>query len=93
MAPEDLEAAITPDTKWLIFNSPSNPTGAAYSEAELKALTEVLLRHPHVWVMTDDMYEHLVYDDFRFTTLQRQLHVIHVNLATVSLQMPAEQFQ
>ncbi|MBT5195128.1 MAG: pyridoxal phosphate-dependent aminotransferase [Rhodospirillaceae bacterium] len=68
MKPEDLEAAITPKTKWLIFNSPSNPSGAAYSHDELKALTDVLLRHPHVWVMTDDMYEHLVYDDFTFAT-------------------------
>ena len=68
MSPADLEAAITPRTKWLIFNSPSNPTGAAYTRQELKALTEVLMRHPHVWVMTDDMYEHLVYDDFEFTT-------------------------
>src|SRR5437667_257770 len=58
----------TPHTKWLILNSPSNPTGAAYTRAELKALTAVLLRHPHVWVLTDDMYEHLVYDDFVFTT-------------------------
>src|SRR5580700_8164815 len=63
-----LEAAITPRTKWLILNSPSNPTGAAYTRAELKELTDVLLRYPHVWVMTDDMYEHLVYDDFVFTT-------------------------
>ncbi len=68
MRAEDLEAAITPKTKWFIFNSPSNPSGAAYSHDELKALTDVLLRHPHVWVMTDDMYEHLVYDDFTFTT-------------------------
>ena len=68
MRPEDLERAITPKTKWLIFNSPSNPSGAAYGEGELRALTEVLLRHPHVWVMTDDMYEHLVYDDFQFST-------------------------
>ena len=68
MTAEALEAAITPKTKWLIFNSPSNPSGAAYSEAELKALTDVLMRHPHVWVMTDDMYEHLVYDDFTFAT-------------------------
>ena len=66
---EDLEAAITPKTKWLIFNSPSNPSGAAYGEAHLKPLTDVLMRHPHVWIMTDDMYEHLVYDDFRFVTL------------------------
>jgi aspartate aminotransferase len=64
----DLEKAITPKTKWIILNSPSNPTGAAYTRAELKALTDVLMRHPHVWVMTDDMYEHLVYDDFEFTT-------------------------
>ncbi|MEL7081417.1 MAG: pyridoxal phosphate-dependent aminotransferase [Pseudomonadota bacterium] len=68
MTPDQLEAAITPQTKWLIFNSPSNPTGAGYSKAELKALTDVLMRHPHVWVMTDDMYEHLVYDDFEFCT-------------------------
>jgi aspartate aminotransferase len=65
---EQLERAITPRTKWLILNSPSNPTGSAYTRAELKALTDVLLRHPHVWVMSDDMYEHLVYDDFVFTS-------------------------
>lgn len=63
-----LEAAITPKTKWLIFNSPSNPTGAGYNRAELQALTDVLLRHPHVWIMSDDMYEHLVFDDFEFVT-------------------------
>ncbi|WP_349357773.1 pyridoxal phosphate-dependent aminotransferase [Stappia sp.] len=68
VTPEALEAAITPKTKWLIFNSPSNPSGAAYTRDELKAITDVLMRHPHVWVMTDDMYEHLVYDDFAFTT-------------------------
>ena len=68
MTAEALEAAITPKTKWLIFNSPSNPSGAAYSRDELKALTDVLMRHPQVWVMTDDMYEHLVYDDFTFAT-------------------------
>ncbi|CUK01308.1 Aspartate aminotransferase [Shimia thalassica] len=68
LTPEQLEAAITPKTKWLIFNSPSNPTGAGYSREELKALTDVLMRHPHVWVMTDDMYEHLAYDDFEFCT-------------------------
>jgi aspartate aminotransferase len=68
LQPADLEKAITPRTKWLILNSPSNPSGAAYTRAELKALTEVLLRHPQVWVMTDDMYEHLVYDGFEFTT-------------------------
>lgn len=65
---DQLEAAITPKTKWFLFNSPSNPTGAGYSEAELKELTDVLMRHPHVWVMTDDMYEHLAYDDFEFCT-------------------------
>ena len=64
----DLEKVITPKTKWIILNSPSNPTGSAYSRAELKAITDVLVKHPHVWVMTDDMYEHLVYDDFVFTT-------------------------
>jgi aspartate aminotransferase len=63
-----LEKAITPKTKWLLLNSPSNPTGAAYTHAELKALTDVLMRHPHVYVMTDDMYEHLTYDDFKFAT-------------------------
>jgi aspartate aminotransferase len=68
LRPEQLEAAITPKTKWLILNSPSNPTGAAYTRAELKALTDVLVKHPHVFVMSDDMYEHLVYDDFVFTT-------------------------
>ncbi len=65
---EQLEAAITPKTKWFMFNSPSNPSGAAYSRDELKALTEVLMRHPHVWVLSDDMYEHLVYGDFEFVT-------------------------
>ena len=65
---DQLEAAITPKTKWLIFNSPSNPTGAGYTWDELKMLTDVLMRHPHVWVMTDDMYEHLFYDDFKFCT-------------------------
>lgn len=65
---DQLEAAITDKTKWLIFNSPSNPTGAGYTRDELKQLTDVLMRHPHVWVMTDDMYEHLVYDDFEFCT-------------------------
>jgi aspartate aminotransferase len=68
LTPETLEAAITPRTRWFIFNSPSNPTGAGYSWDELRALTDVLMRHPHVWVMTDDMYEHLAYDDFKFCT-------------------------
>ncbi len=66
MSAEQLEKAITPKTKWIIFNSPSNPTGAAYTKAELKAVTDVLVRYPHVHVMSDDMYEHLVYDDFEF---------------------------
>ena len=68
MTPEALEAAITPRTKWLIFNSPSNPTGAGYTRAELKALTDVLLRHPQVWVMSDDMYEHIAFPGFTFCT-------------------------
>jgi len=68
MRAADLEKAITPRTKWVLLNSPSNPTGAAYTRAELKALTDVLVRHPQVWVLTDDMYEHLVYDDFEFST-------------------------
>ena len=65
---DQLEEAITPNTKWLLFNSPSNPTGAGYTWDELKSLTDVLMRHPHVWVMTDDMYEHLAYGDFKFCT-------------------------
>ncbi len=68
ITPEALEAAITPQSKWLIFNSPSNPTGAGYSRAELGALTDVLVRHPHVWVMTDDMYEHIAFAPFTFAT-------------------------
>ena len=66
---EALDQAITPKTKWLVLNSPNNPTGAAYTADELKALAKVLLKHPHVWVMTDDMYEHLTYDGFAFTTI------------------------
>ncbi len=68
LQPADLERAITPKTKWVILNSPSNPSGAAYSWAEMKALTEVFMRHPHVWILTDDMYEHLTYGDFKFCT-------------------------
>jgi aspartate aminotransferase len=68
LQPEPLERAITPSTKWIILNSPSNPTGAAYTRAEMKAITDVLMRHPHVWVLTDDMYEHLTYGDFEFVT-------------------------
>jgi len=67
--PADLEAAITPRTRWVLLNSPSNPSGAAYTRAELRAVADVLLRHPHVWVLTDDMYEHLVFGDFEFTTI------------------------
>ena len=66
---EDLEAAITPRTKWVMLNSPNNPTGAAFTREELKALTDVILRHEHVWVMVDDIYEHIVYDGFEFTTV------------------------
>ncbi|MFT5931687.1 MAG: aspartate aminotransferase [Hyphomonas sp.] len=69
LTPEALEAVITPRTKWIILNSPSNPTGAAYTKAELRGLADVLLRHPHVWILTDDMYEHLVYDDFEYWTI------------------------
>ena len=68
LTPAQLDAAITPRTKWFIFNSPSNPTGAGYTQAELRALCDVLLKHPQVWIMSDDMYEHLVFDDFKFTT-------------------------
>jgi aspartate aminotransferase len=69
LTPQALEKAITPRTKWLVFNQPSNPTGACYTREQLKALTDVLMKHPHVWVLTDDMYEHLVYGGFRFTTI------------------------
>lgn len=68
LTPEKLEAAITENTKWVVLNSPSNPTGAAYTREEMKALTDVLLKHPHVHVLTDDIYEHLVYDGFEFVT-------------------------
>ncbi len=68
LQPDVLEKAITKKTKWLIFNSPSNPSGAAYTHDELKKLTDVLMKHPHVWVLTDDMYEHLTYDGFKFAT-------------------------
>ena len=69
LTPEQLAKAITPKTKWLMLNAPSNPTGAAYSAAHLKALAAVLLDHPHVWVLTDDMYEHILYDGFEFATI------------------------
>jgi aspartate aminotransferase len=69
LGPAELEAAITPKTRWLFLNSPSNPSGAAYTRTELRALADVLLRHPHVWILTDDMYEHLVFGDFQFSTI------------------------
>ncbi|WP_421930971.1 pyridoxal phosphate-dependent aminotransferase [Phenylobacterium sp.] len=69
LQPADLEAAITPRTRWVFLNSPSNPSGAAYTKAELKAIADVLMRHPHVWILTDDMYEHLVFGDFQFWTI------------------------
>ncbi len=81
---QQLEAAITPKTKWFLFNSPSNPTGAGYSWAELKTLTDVLLRHPHVWVMSDDMYEHLVFDDFEFCTPAQVEPGLHDRTLTVN---------
>jgi aspartate aminotransferase len=84
LQPAVLEAAITPRTKWLILNSPSNPTGAAYTRAELEALAEVLRRHPQVWVMTDDMYEHLVYGDFDYTTLAQVAPDLYDRVLTVN---------
>ena len=69
LLPQDLERAITPNTKWIILNSPSNPTGAAYTENELRALADVLLRHAHVWIMADDIYEHLIYEGLKFKTI------------------------
>ena len=84
LKPEVLEAAITPRTKWLILNSPSNPTGAAYTRAELESLAEVLRRHPHVWVMTDDMYEHLVYGGFDYTTIAQVAPDLYERTLTVN---------
>jgi aspartate aminotransferase len=84
LRPEQLDAAITPRTKWVILNSPSNPTGAAYSEAELKALGEVLMRHPHVWIFADDMYEHIVYDGFRFRTIAEVCPDLYPRTLTVN---------
>ena len=80
----DLEKAITPKTRWVILNSPSNPTGAAYTHDELKALTDVLLKHPHVWVMTDDIYEHLVYDDFKFFSVAQVEPKLYERTLTVN---------
>ena len=84
LTPETLEAAITPRTKWLILNSPSNPSGAAYSREALKALGEVLLRHPHVWVLTDDMYEHLLYDGFKFSTIAEVVPELYERTLTMN---------
>ena len=84
LTPRQLDAAITPRTKWLIFNSPSNPTGAAYTRAELAALGEVLLRHPHVLVLSDDMYEHIVYDNFDFGTLAEVTPGLYERTLTVN---------
>jgi aspartate aminotransferase len=82
--PSQLEAAITPRTKWVILNSPSNPTGAAYSVAELKALGEVLERHPHVWIFADDMYEHIIYDGFEFATIAQVCPSLYERTLTVN---------
>jgi aspartate aminotransferase len=82
--PSQLETAITPRTKWVILNSPSNPTGAAYSVAELKALGEVLERHPHVWIFADDMYEHIIYDGFEFATIAQVCPSLYERTLTVN---------
>jgi aspartate aminotransferase len=84
ITPEQLDAAITPRTKWVLLNSPSNPTGAAYTESELKALAEVIRRHPHVWVMADDMYEHIIYDGFKFTTIAQVAPDLYARTLTVN---------
>jgi len=84
LRPEVLEAAITAKTKWLILNSPSNPTGAAYTKAELLALADVLRRHPQVWILTDDMYEHLVFDDFEYTTIAQVAPDLYDRTLTVN---------
>ena len=84
LSPQALDAAITPRTRWVILNSPSNPTGAAYSVDELRALGEVLLRHPHVWVFADDMYEHIVYDGFRFATIAEVVPELFERTLTVN---------
>ena len=84
LRPEDLEAAITPKTKWLIFNSPSNPTGAAYSLEQLQALGEVLKSHPQVWVLSDEIYEHLVYDDFKFHAIAAAVPELYARTLTMN---------
>ena len=84
LRPEVLDAAITPRTRWIILNSPSNPTGAAYTRAELEALAEVLRKHPHVWILTDDMYEHLVYGDFEYVTIAQVAPDLYDRTLTVN---------
>ena len=84
LRPEDLDAAITPRTKWLILNFPNNPTGAACSREEMRALGEVMLRHPHVWIMCDDMYEHLIYDRFDYLTMAAAEPQVRDRTLTVS---------
>jgi len=84
LKPSDLDAAITPRTKWLILNSPSNPSGAAYTRVELRALADVLLRHPQVWILTDDMYEHVLYDDFEFATIAQVEPALYARTLTLN---------
>jgi len=84
LTPEALEAAITPKTKWLIFNAPSNPSGAAYTQAEIKPLTDILLKHPNVHIMTDDMYEHIIYGDFKFCTIAQAEPKLYDRVLTVN---------
>jgi len=84
LKPAELEAVITPRTRWLILNSPSNPSGAAYTKDELKGLAEVLLRHPHVWILTDDMYEHLMFDDMPFWTIAQVEPALYARTLTMN---------
>ncbi len=84
MSPEQLEAAISPKTKWLIINNPCNPSGAVYSSDDLKALTEVLRRHPHVWILTDDIYEHIIYGDTKFATIAQVAPDLHDRTLTMN---------
>lgn len=84
LTPAALEKAITPKTRWLILNSPSNPTGAAYTQAELRALADVLLKHPHVWILADDIYEHLAYDGFKFLTIAQVEPKLYERTLTVN---------
>ena len=84
LTPKALDAAITAKTKWLVLNSPCNPTGAAYSRAELEALGTVLLKHPHVWVLSDDIYEHITYDDFEFFTIAQAVPELYERTLTMN---------